>query len=324
LKKKLFQIFKNEKPILFLVILVFILGGYLVLKTTLSRVKGASATSTKVVVWIDNERLLLNATSTEPEKILAENNVVVWPEDKIETALILDPVADEGAGQKIIIKRAPVYYLEIDRKTIEIRSWNPGIAGLIQKSGVTVHAKDIIEPKTVTELLPGGVITVTRVNEEDIDTLEDVAFNTVYKASSSVAFGQKVVTQDGHKGQIKKTYHVVYQDGVEVSRWLKSTATTIQKQDKIITTGVITGKVTIGDYYDAHYGPYTTSFYRTGYSGRTLLVTNNANGKQVKVKIVDFGPTNGPIMDLATTAYKEIGGLVWQGNIPSVSVQLLD
>lgn len=321
ISKKSLQIYLQnifQSKFFFVLLIALFLGlGFFLLKNN-GRVKGNSAKSYNFIVYDDFNRLLVKSSSFEAEKILAENNIKVWPEDIVEKELVIDPVRDNGAGEKIIIYRAPVFYLEIDGKNIPVRNWDSTVETLIKKSGETIHGKDIIEPALDKKIVQGETIKVTRVNEEDMEVFEDVPFETVYKASPSVPFGQKQTTQEGKKGQLKKTYHVVYQNGVEVKRWLKGTERTIAKQDKIITTGVITGRANFG-----YYSGMVTSFYK-GMTGRYLLVTNLANGKQVKVKIIGSGPFNGPLMDMGTEPFQAIGGSLRDGYLPQVSVQLLD
>jgi hypothetical protein len=147
---------------------------------------------------------------------------------------------------------------------------------------------------------------------------ESIPFETVYQGDASVPFGQKKVTQEGINGVIKKTYHVVYKNGQEVSRWLIGSELITPKQNKIIALGIITGRANFGNY-----SGMVTSFYK-GMTGRYLLVTNLANGRQVRVKIIGSGPFNGPIMDLGIEPFKAIGGNISSGFIPKVSVQLVD
>jgi hypothetical protein len=136
-----------------------------------------------------------------------------------------------------------------------------------------------------------------------------VVFKTLYRPSTSVALGKTRAETSGVAGINKLTYRVTYKDGREVSRSLLKSEITRQKRDAIILRGAVTGICKWGPYYETNFGPYTTSFHYPGYVGRYALVTNLANGKSVRVKIVDVGPTNG-LLDLSTTAMHEIGGKI--------------
>jgi hypothetical protein len=237
LKNKLFQILKNEKPILFLVIFVFILSGYFLLKNTLFKVKGASAAATKVVVWIDNEKLWVSSTSEEPEKVLAENNIKLWPEDKIETSLILDPITDGGAGQKITITRAPVYAVAVDDGVQEIHSWGKSIEEVLSGK-VTLSPRDIVEPSRESQAVPGEIV-ITRINVAEIDETASIPYSTTTQNDYFTPAGVNKVTTPGSNGEKLKHLRVTYKNGVEVNRVLLSESVTKPPVTEVVKKGLM-------------------------------------------------------------------------------------
>jgi uncharacterized protein YabE (DUF348 family) len=292
----------------------------LALETELSgkAVKGAIDKALPVVIMDGYTRTIGRSTSTAPAVVLADNGFKIAPEDKVASQLILDPVSAGGAGLMVQIDRAPVYYVLIDDKNIPVRSWDPNVGVIVGASKANINPQDEISRAKTDAMLPGDTVVVTRINEVDIPVLSTVEFETKNTTSTAVAFGQSQVTQAGVNGQVKKTYHVVYKNGVEVSRWLISTVITVPVQHKIVARGVINGRANFG-YYDG----MVTSFYK-GMTGHHLLVTNLANGKQVTVRIIGSGPFNGPLMDMGTEPFKAIGGSLSTGYLPSVSVSLID
>jgi uncharacterized protein YabE (DUF348 family) len=286
-------------------------------------VKGAIDRSLPVTIFDGYTKISGRSTSTDSVQILADNSVKVYPEDKVSSDLVLDPVSVNAVGVMVKIDRAPVYYVAIDDKSVEVRSWNPQVLNILTLSKQSINPQDEVSPSKDTNLVPGDTIVVTRINEVDIPVTSEIAYKTQNTTSSAVAFGQSKVTQSGTNGQISKVYHVVYKNGVEVSRWLKSSSVTRPVQHKIVFRGSMSGKSNWGPYYEDNKGPYTTSFHYPGYVGRYLLITNNATKKQVKVKIVDIGP-DAALLDLSTTAFEEIGGSVFHGHIDSVTVSLID
>jgi uncharacterized protein YabE (DUF348 family) len=261
----------------------------------------------------------------EPLKILEQNKIEVWPEDIVDSELILNPIEAGGAGQQVLIKRAPVYKVLVDGKTKEVRDWEGDVGAIIEKSATKLNPNDIVSPKIGEKVSSGSTIVITRINYADVSNTESIPFTTVYEGSTSIAFGTIKSMVSGITGSKKNTYRVTYKDGQEVSRRLISSTVTQQKRDAKIIRGAVTGVCKWGPYYETNYGPYTTAFHYPGYKGRYILVTNLANGKSVKVKVVDLGPTNG-LLDLSTTAMREIGGprVTFFGKIDKVSVQLLD
>lgn len=314
---------KSKHFFAFLCVVLF-LTTYLVIKGEIF-VKGDTAKALPVVVFVDSERMVIETSSVAPEQILKDGGVSTYPEDIILSEIILDPVKDSGVGQKIIVKKAPLYFVQVDGKNIEVRNWDSKVSSLVEKTGISLGAKDQILPELESLVTPGATIIITRINEADVDTYEDVPFETVQKADSSIPFGSKKVTQAGMNGRLKKTYRIKYKNGVEVSRKLIASSSVTPVVSRVIASGSIVGKAKWGPYYESNYGPYTTAFHYAGYQGKYILVTNVLNGKSVKVKIVDKGPTNG-LLDLSTTALKEIGAMssVNLTGFANVSVQLVD
>lgn len=313
---KIKKIAVSKITIVVLVFLLFTISLVLIKKD--AQIKGEVSKAYSVVVWDDNERRIVKSAYFNVEEILSENNIKVFPEDVLSSELILDPVSDGGAGQKIIIKRAPIYYVEVDGTVKQVRSWERSVSKIVAKTATPLGPKDQILPPADTDVTQGATIRITRINEADIDIFEDINFSAIEKSSTVVAFGQKKVIEPGKKGQRKKTYRVIYHNGIEVSRRLLSSVIVSAKEDKVTLFGIVTGRANFG-----YYSGMVTSFYK-GMTGRYLLVTNLANGKQVKVKIIGSGPFNGPILDMGTEPFQAIGGKISDGFIPSVSVQLLD
>jgi uncharacterized protein YabE (DUF348 family) len=280
--------------------------------------------SLPIIIDDDGEMLRGRTLFSEPEKILEQNNITYWPEDVLSTELILNPAGTGNVGRLVKIKRAPVFYVKVDRKVKEIRSWDRSVGEIIKKSGTKINPNDIVSPPIDVTLANGANIIITRINYADITKKESIPYTTSYRGTTTIGLGETKVAVRGVIGTKKLVYRVTYKDGEEVSRALKSSTVLKSKIDAIILRGAVTGICKWGPYYENNFGPYTTSFHYPGYVGRYALVTNLANGKSVRVKIVDVGPTNG-LLDLSTTAMREIGGSLatFYGSIPNVMVQLL-
>lgn len=288
--------------------------------------------SLPVVINDAGKKINGRAVYSEPEKILEQNKIEFWPEDIISTELIMDPVTAGGAGQMVVIKRAPVYTVQVDGKAKEVRTWETGVKTIIEKSETKLNPNDFVVPGLSETASIGVAIVIVRINYADVTDIKPIPYETIYQGSTALAFGKTQTLISGITGSKTTTYRITYRDGEEVSRTVLSSKVTQPKRDAKITRGAVTGKCKWGPYYENRYGPYTTAFHfaRSEHDprliGRYILVTNLANGKSVKVKIVDAGPIYDGILDLSTTAMREIGGplVTFYGNIPSVSVQLLD
>lgn len=284
-----------------------------------------------VIISDNGQKLHGRTVYKEPDRILAQNKIRTWPEDIIRTELILNPVEAGGAGEMISIRRAPVYKVAVDGKLREVRTWDRNVKKIIEESATKLNPNDIVSPAVSESVSNGSVINITRINYADIAEMESIPYKTVYQGSTSLAFGTIKAIINGITGTKKNTYRVTYKDGDEISRRLTGATIVRAKRDAKILRGALTGTCKWGPYYETNYGPYTTAFHyakkehNPAWIGHYILVTNLANRRSVKVKVVDAGPTDG-ILDLSTTAMREIGGanVTFFGRIDNVRVELLD
>lgn len=275
------------------------------------------------IVISDNGHYISGRTVyDDPRRILEQNQVRVWPEDIVTTDLVLNPVEVGGIGQMVIIQRAPVYKIAVDRKIKEVRTWDRNVQMIIERSATKLNPNDIIVPGVKESVSNGSTISITRINYADISKTESIPFQTVYQGSTSLAFGTIKAIISGITGSKKDTYRITYKDGDEVSRSLMASKITQAKRDAKILRGAVIGKAS---YVNAGVYPAMSTAFR-GYKGRYLFVTNLNNGKSVKVKVVDFGPRveTGKIIDLSQDAFEALGVSHSQGIIQRVMVELLD
>jgi len=171
------------------------------------------------VVIKDGERLIhLNTTARGDREVLSENQILHWPEDIISSSLIFDPIYYGGVGRLIKIERAPVFYIFVDGKGLEVRSWDGLVDGLVKKAGVSLNPNDTVSPKVNSRLTSGSEIRITRINYAEVTENEEIGFRTVFQDDHFLQLGRSTVAQKGVKGSAKITYRVTYKDGKEVDR----------------------------------------------------------------------------------------------------------
>lgn len=188
------------------------------------------------MVWDDNKREIVKSTSLESNEILTQNNIKVFPEDIVTTDLITDPVIDGGAGQKIVIKRAPVFKVSVDDGVQTIRSWDKTIAEVINGK-ITLGERDIVIPDVNSQAIPGE-ITITRINVVETIETESIPYRTVEQKDYNMYQGKSTVTQNGINGVKKLNVRLVYKNGIEVDRTIISSEILQPVQNKIIAIGV--------------------------------------------------------------------------------------
>ncbi len=255
---------------------------------------------------------------TTTADILKQLGIETDKADIVNTELIWNPVEENMAGQKISIRRAPVYTVSVDGIKAVVHSWSKTVLQVLTDVGIKLNQNDITDPARDALAPVSGQIEVTRVNYADVEETVAVPYQTTYRIDTTIGLNEQRISQEGITGKIQKKYHVVYNDGVEVSRTLTSSETLVAVQDKIVSKGAEIGRANFG-----YYSGMVTSYYK-GYTGHHLAVTNLDNGKQVTVTIIGSGPFNGPLMDMGTEPFQAIGGSLGSGYLPNVAVQFLD
>jgi len=176
---------------------------------------------------------------TQPQDILKQLNVEIFPEDKVSAELILDPAAEGAVGQKVVILRAPIYTVYVDDTTKVVRSWATNIADMLAEKGISLGVNDIVEPGKAAGLSGVSEITVTRINYADIAQMESIDYTTTSQYDFSMYRGQSKVIQVGVNGSKNVNYHIVYKNGVEISRTITSSELVSSPITKEIAKGAI-------------------------------------------------------------------------------------
>jgi uncharacterized protein YabE (DUF348 family) len=269
-----------------------------------------------VLISDNNQEHLAFSAYSDPYDILDQLEIEYYPEDKIYSELILDPVEYYSVGQRVVIKRAPVYKINVDDSQITARSWAETVDRLIKEENIQLGQNDIVEPTLESSLLNRSEIVITRINFADIEEIVTIPFETIYKMDPSLGLNGKRVAVEGKDGSKTNIYHIVYKNGVEVSRTLTGTTVSGYPEDKIVYRGAQIGRANWG-----HYGTMQTAF--KGTKGQKLLVTNLDNGRQIIVTVVDYGPVNA-LLDLSPDAFEALGVSLDQGHTDNVAVQLTE
>jgi len=191
-----------------------------------------------VLVSDNGQSWAASSAYTQPNDILRQLAVEIYPEDKVSAELILDPAAEGTIGQKVIILRAPVYTIYVDDTTLIVRSWATTIGDILAEKGISMGVNDVVEPGKTAVSTGVTEITITRINFADVEETVPIAYQSVNKNSYDMYKGQTKVTQNGVNGSKKQSLHIVYHNGIEVSREVTSTTIISEPQTKITLIGM--------------------------------------------------------------------------------------
>lgn len=229
-----------------------------------------------------------------------QDRIVIFPEIKYQM------------GGKITLRRAPTFTVIDGKKETIYRSWQTTVQDLIYEKGIELGLEDKISPSLESEIKLNDRIQINRVAKTTVVVPEAIKYKTVYKQNSEWEKSVKKTIQKGASGTLNKYYLVTREDGVEISRKYQRSEIARESTDEIIEIGTRvvvygSGKATWyrwpsmesrGEkYYAAH---------KTLTKGTEVWVVNPANGKGVRVTILDRVAANVEI-DLSPSAFGAIG-----------------
>ncbi|TQR06142.1 G5 and 3D domain-containing protein [Psychrobacillus soli] len=245
----------------------------------------------QIEITVDGEIQTINTTEHLVSEILAKANVQVNEHDAITPAAD----AEVGPNNKIAIEKAFEVTLLDGKEEKKVWSTSTTVADFLKQSNIQLNEFDRVERQMDEMIIPDSVIKVVRV-EKVTDVVEEATnFAVETKKDDSLLKGKEKVVQAGEKGTVSRTYDVIKENGVEVSRNVISEKVTKEPTKKVVAVGtkVVTASVSRGASDAASEGNefYVTATAYTAYcngcSGVTTTGINLKSNPDVKVIAVD-------------------------------------
>jgi hypothetical protein len=246
--------------------------------------------------------------SATVQNFLKENNIPLKEKDQVIPSL--DTKIYHGSN--IEIRRAVKITIEVDGKKLESETLASSIEEALWENEIKLERLDKVSPDKKRRPTKNEKIVVTRIEEEEISVLEDIAFKTTVKNDSKLGWREKKIETTGEKGVKEVKYKITYKNGKEISKVVLSKEITKEPVTQVETQGTLvkTGKSHKGQgtWYAFKGGLFAASPWLP--MGSYAKVTNTGNGKSVIVQINDRGPFGpGRIIDLDKVAWQKIAAL---------------
>lgn len=273
----------------------------------------------------DGRKSFIFSAYEEPRKILEQNKIKFFPEDKIYFDLIFDFYGDDSLGKKIILKRAPILYVNVDGEKKELHSWKSTVSEALEEKGILVGEKDRVTPDRETFVTNKIEVTIVRVAESEVKEMVAIPYSTQVIEDPNLEYGKTYVKQAGINGAKEKTYKIISENGIMVSKTLISTVVTKEAQGKVVVKGtkIVTGKSYTG-IATSYPGP-TKVACNLFKKGTILKITNLNTGKLGVYVVDDTGGFGGNvIVDLREDIFYELGGTKFGGIFPVKIEQVLN
>lgn len=264
--------------------------------------------SKNVALTLDGLNFKTSTSATSVAELLAEKEIVLGEHD----ALTPEKETSLFPGMHIEIIKATKIKISADGKIIESYVLGKTVREALRENQITLSRLDKTDPKIDSLIQNNLLISVTRINVEEIIQKEDVNFKTTVKNDAKLGWQEKKIETPGQLGEKEVKYRITYKNGKEISRVLLGSQITKDPLTQIEVHGTYMklGKAASGQgtWYSYQGGMFAAS--TTIPKGAYAKVTNTQNGKSIVVQINDYGPAGkGRIIDLDKMAFQKIASL---------------
>ncbi|VYU57560.1 DUF348 domain-containing protein [Clostridium tertium] len=194
-----------------------------------------------VTMKIDgNEETFVTYKGTVKD-VLDTKGVTLNPKDKIQPALN----SNVSEGDTISIKRAVSVELTLGDKVTKIDTAEDTIGDMlkVEKEELEEHGiefnegVDEVTPALETEIASNLQINLVNVEVKSEVAKEAIDYDVVLEEDSSLDHGFEEVKQNGATGEKEVVYEVVYKNGKEFSKSVKSSKILAEPVNKVVAQG---------------------------------------------------------------------------------------
>ncbi len=172
-----------------------------------------------------------------PRLLADAAGVKLYPEDKLKSDVITDFVGAKAVGLQVSVVRAIPVHVNVDGKSILIRTQAKTVAGAILDAGIQLGLKDTLSVPAENTVINGMTVSVTRVSDIETKLTDVIARNVKTINDPELSKGITRVTQEGSDGQKAALYRIHYRNGAEVSRETLQLISRTEPTDRIVVVG---------------------------------------------------------------------------------------
>lgn len=194
-----------------------------------------------ITIKVDSKEETFVIYNGTVKDVLDKQGIVLNPKDEVQPAL--DSRVSEG--DTISIKRAVSVELAVGDQVINIDTAEDTIGDMLEVEKEELKEKGIEFNKDLDEISPSLDTKITsdlKINLVNVEVEKQVAsepidFDVVVEEDDTLDSGIEEVTQEGVAGEKEVVYEVVYKNGKEYSKTIKSTKVVVEPVNKIVTQG---------------------------------------------------------------------------------------
>ncbi|MBT2713901.1 DUF348 domain-containing protein [Pseudomonas sp. ISL-88] len=180
------------------------------------------------------EEKTLWSTAKTVGAFLNEQHTPVNQHDRI------DPAANTAVENGMKVTIDPAFQVTVNDAGKKKKIWTTSttVADFLKQHKMNTKDEDKVKPALDQKLTKDKAgIQITRIEKVTDVVEEKIAYHVKEKEDASLERGKEKIVQKGKEGKLKKHFHVVKENGKEVSRKLVKEETSAKSKDQIIAVG---------------------------------------------------------------------------------------
>jgi len=194
-----------------------------------------------IIIKIDGKEETFVTYKRTVKDVLDIQGVTLNSKDKVQPALN----SNVSEGDTISIKRAVSVELVVGEKNISIETAEDTIEDMLEvekeelkEQGIEyTDGVDEISPALDTKIEDNLQINLVKVQVKSELAKEAINFDVVLEEDSNLESGLEETKQEGAAGEKEVVYEVVYKNGIEFSKTVKSSKVVAEPVNKIVAQG---------------------------------------------------------------------------------------
>ncbi|NBG89073.1 3D domain-containing protein [Isachenkonia alkalipeptolytica] len=258
-----------------------------------------------VIINADNQVIEVQTVSSEPEKILEEQEIEIGEYDRIEA-----PSEDNiRSGEEIRVHRGrEIRVIDGGQEAIRYTTWNT-LEDILEELEIELNSKDRVNFDLEETIEEEDKIEITRVREGNREETVELSYSTEVKYVEDLDPGEERVVQEGQSGEMIETYIDTYENGEKVSEKLQGHEVIETPENEIIEKGEV-NHFTTADGSRVEYSrkitmeatAYTAGYESTGKRPGDPGYGVTRSGTRVRPGVVAVDPN---VIPLGTKLYVE-------------------
>jgi uncharacterized protein YabE (DUF348 family) len=264
-----------------------------------------------VAINYDGKTLVVKTMKTTVKEVLEQNGITVSPDDFV--SISLDKKLQKIGKNRIEIKKAMPVNVFIDGTKMKVMTYRNTVQEALVNSRVKLTGLDRLDGlKPGDKIVKDMNIKVIRVKEELLSEKTPVEFNVISRQNDHLDKGKQQVVKQGKEGIREKIFKVIFEDGKQVLKQMKSDNIIAAPINKIIEFGtVLNFRTSRGDIVryrkviNMRATAYTSSYADTGKSKGDVGFGITYTGVKARKGLIAVDPR---VIPLGTRLYVECNG----------------